>query len=119
MDALVDIKGGQIAVRIPSVATEEQNGDGYVKNKKIGNNHAENPARFCLVVDDEVKARVENDRLTRDHAIPSNAGQDAEREIGAEAVVAQQDHYGVQDDAQGGGEHAPEVEALVALEAVE
>lgn len=119
MDALVDIEGGQIAVRIPSVATEEQNGDGYVKNEKIGNNHAENPAYLCLVVDDEVKARVENDRLTRDHAIPSDTRQNAEREIGSEAVVAQQNYYGVQDYAQGGGEHAPEVEALVALEAVQ
>lgn len=66
-----------------------------------------------------MEARVEDEGLAGDHSIPSDARQDGQRKVRTQAVVAQQYDYRVKHDAQGGRQHAPEVQAIVALEAIQ
>ena len=89
-----------------------------MKDAEINDDHNQHPADFGSIRD-EMEARVENDRLASDHAIPTDARQNSQWKVWPETVVAQQHHYRVKYNSQCRRNHAPEIEPVMALKAIE
>jgi hypothetical protein len=46
-----------------------------MKKEHVDDNHVENPFDLFFVTDDEVKSRIEYERLARNHSIPADGNQ--------------------------------------------
>ena len=51
--------------------------DGNVQDEDIGDDHDQDPAYLPPISDDQVKTRVEHERLTGHHGPPTNSDDDA------------------------------------------
>src|SRR5438034_3288975 len=52
-----------------------KNRGGNVKDNSVGNYHIKNTSKSCRVMQNQMKPRVKNDRLTSDHHIPTDCDQ--------------------------------------------
>ena len=118
LDFLVDcvgaLEGGEAGV----LSVGEDRGRDMAQDC-VGDDHAKDAAEDGGVVHQQVQARVEDEGLPGHHAVPAEDVHCGEADTDEAQEGLGQGGHGLRDDAPGGDEEGPEVQAGAALEGAE
>lgn len=99
------------------VGTVGQDGSRNMEEDNVGDDKTKNEAQEGGALENEMQARVQNKGLAGDHRPPANGDQGSgQPELTGETEEFHEEPDGVRQNADGGDQHTPEIEAAITFE---
>ena len=96
---------------------EDKDGRRHITDEEVGNDNCEDPSQFPLGAGDEVQTRIQHNRLSYYHALPTDVDHaDTKHREVDDAEEFEEQTESIRNNGHGGDDERPEVEAMSTAE---